>query len=568
MQIWPWSSSPVAHGFPAGLIKIFEDRTMGHYLAATLLALCLFAAVGRASVFVLVTIPLAALVPAECFYITHFGGSPSSAGVIAVIAETGAAESREFISGNALAFTVAPIAVVVAGVVARDYLRRHEIVWLHRSRSWLAITLFAFPAITLALAAASRQPEPKGEEARWTPSIVFPFDVVNLGEIFPWGIPVRIADYVTQRATMPDGVRALQAFRFGATVDPVHAPRTVVLVIGESARADHFGINGYSRATTPRLSSMPDLLNFTHVASVTNQTRTSVPFMLTRIPAGSRLYGPPTERSIVSAFREAGYRTWWISNQQPSHGDAVISYFAGEADAAKFINTASYGQQGLYDESLLPELKTALSDPAPHRFIVLHTLGSHWSYHLRYPEGFDRYQPSMVGVVNSYDNSILYTDMVLAEIIEMMRRQDDDSVVLYVSDHGQTLSEGACRYSGHGIMSATNFHVPLFVWMSPTFARKHPEWVASMRRNADKPLSTSSVFPTLAELGALRFDGMRGELSLANPDVNAGRRLVSFDTREWTDLDHDLAAKDCAGPAAVVRLQAGPVPSATAATKR
>ena len=558
----------MADGFPMVLVDIFNDSTVGHYLAAILLALCLFAAVGRASVFVLVTIPLAALVPAECFYITHFGGSPSSGGVIAVIAEAGAAESREFISGNVLAFLAAPIALVAAGAAACRFLRRREIVWAHRSRSWLAITLVAFPAITLALATSSRQPEPTGEQARWIPSIVFPFDVVHLGDIFPWGIPIRIADYVTQRATMPDGVRALQAFRFGATVDSVHAPRNVVLVIGESARADHFGINGYSRATTPRLSSMPDLLNFTHVASVTNQTRTSLPFILTRIPAGSRLYGPPTERSVVSAFREAGYRTWWISNQQPARGDAVVSYFAGEADAAKFINTASYAQQGLYDESLLPELKTALSDPAPHRFIVLHTLGSHWSYHLRYPKGFDRYQPSMVGVINSYDNSILYTDTVLAEIIETMRHEDDDSVVLYVSDHGQTLSEGACRYSGHGIMSATNFHVPLFVWMSPTFARKNPEWVTSMRRNADKPLSTSSVFPTLAELGALRFAGMRGELSLVNPDVNAGKRLVSFDTREWTDLDRDLAAKDCAGPAAVARLQAGPVRSTTAATMR
>ena len=529
----------------------------------------------------LITIPLMALVPIECFYITRFGGWPSSGGVIAVIAEAGAAESHEFLGSNLWAMVFLPLLMAFVGIVAARHLRRRDIRWHHRSRRWLAVTLIAFPVVTVALALPSRQPQPEGEDAHWQPPTPFPLDVIHLGEIFPWGIPIRVADFIEQRATTPEGVRALRAFRFGATINPTHAPRNVVLILGESARADHFGLNGYSRATTPRLSAMSDIFNFTHVASVTNQTRTSVPFMLTRMPAGTLLYGPPPERSIVSAFREAGYRTWWISNQQPAHIDTVISYFAGEANASAFINTANYAQPGLYDEALLPTLKAALADPTEHRFIVLHTLGSHWHYHLRYPETFDRYQPSMSGqadwsgwdkrkrelLVNSYDNSILYTDTVLADIVEMLRQRNEDTVVLYVSDHGQTLFEGACRFVGHGIMSATNFHVPLFVWMSPALAQRNPQWIAAMRGNADKPLSTSSVFSTLAEIGGLRFAGLRGETSLLNPDVSLGTRLVSFDTREWTDLDHGLAAKDCAGPDAVARIQPTPPPAMWSAAR-
>ena len=198
-----------------------------------------------------------------------------------------------------------------------------------------------------------------------------------------------------------------------------------MLVIGESARADRWAINGYARPTSPHLSSTPNLVSFHDVVSIATATRVSVPIILTRKPADFAESFAFPERSVVSLFKEAGFHTVWLSNQAlVGQYDTPISVYAKEADVPAFLNPSSYDVQTPFDEVLLGPLKSALTSEHAAVFVVVHMLGSHFNYRHRYPEAFDQFHPSPTphdpvslhdprwkeALNNAYDNSILYTD--------------------------------------------------------------------------------------------------------------------------------------------------------------
>jgi glucan phosphoethanolaminetransferase (alkaline phosphatase superfamily) len=208
------------------------------------------------------------------------------------------------------------------------------------------------------------------------------------------------------------------------------------MVIGESSRYDRWSLNGYARETNPLLSQEANLVALPDVITSVSATRLSVPVIISRKPATQSLKDGFSEKSFLTAFKEAGFKTFWLSNQI-SFGkfDTPVSVFAKEADVVDFLNLGGFTDNSNYDEVLFGPLKHALADPAPKKLIVLHTLGSHWNYSHRYPKQFDKWQPSLFGVDkpvytdirikeqlnNSYDSSILYTDWFLAHVIDALK---------------------------------------------------------------------------------------------------------------------------------------------------
>jgi glucan phosphoethanolaminetransferase (alkaline phosphatase superfamily) len=386
-----------------------------------------------------------------------------------------------------------------------------------------------------------------------------PFDSAAFAHTWPFGLGVRGYDFYRERAYLADLNRRSANFHFGA--HPGHAgdaPQLVVLVIGESSRYDRWSLNGYARDTNPLLSQQANLVTLPDVITSVAATRLSVPVIISRKPATESLKDGFAEKSVLTAFREAGYKTFWLSNQI-SFGkfDTPVSVFAKEADVVEFLNLGSYNDKSSLDEVLLGPLARAVADPAPKKLVVLHSLGSHWNYSHRYPASFDRWLPSLYGVDkpvytdlkikpqlnNSYDSSILYTDWFLSHAIDAIKASGTAASMLYVADHGQTLYDGSCRVAFHGHNNQYEFHVPAFVWYSDQYRERYPARIDELVRHRGAHLATENMFHTLLDLGDIRYPGERLEWSFANSRFRPHKRYV--DSYGWTDYDNAVMKGDC-----------------------
>lgn len=252
--------------------------------------------------------------------------------------------------------------------------------------------------------------------------------------------------------------------------------RTVVFVIGESSNRNDWSLFGYSRETTPKLEKLRDnLILFPDTVSSFGSTDIEVTRILTG--ATHALGGKwQTEPDVILLAKAAGYKIFWLSNQNDFFLNTV---FGKEADDFKLVNDG-LGQRSdtSLDEKLLPEVDKALADPAPLKFIVVHSIGSHQHYSLRYPAGFSRFDDlddevsemmalkwSALKVArNTYDNTILYTDYFLSEVIGRLdRTQGAAASMLYVSDHAQEVGHLTSVW-GHNFKLESGFTVPMFLW--------------------------------------------------------------------------------------------------------
>lgn len=558
LPAWPW----IVEQARTPVDQTTQLLAGGHLTAigvGALFCLALLAVTGRASRYVLVTLPFAALVPLESLYILKYG-QPTDAVAFGVASATHWREASEFVTGIVAYAVLASVAIAVAGIALYARLRSKDLRWRHRSRWYALLGMFIVAAVTAAQAGGWHNLIARRADAAMQGGgeIATPLER-TLERSYPLGLVVRWNEFDERRRRAVEAAARASGFRFGATAGDGAA--TVVLVIGESMRADHLGLNGYHRETTPELSKVASLYSFRHATAAAGATRESIPYLLTRRTLGVDPDKWLAERSIVSAFREAGFSTWWISTQAPvgalEDSSAVI---AEESANKRYVNPAGHARRAALDEATIPVLAEALRDGAARRFVVVHLLQAHWDYRLRYPSGLGPFQPSgtdgeiwsiysrsqRVPIVNAYDNAVHYADRVLARIIETLQSTGQSVGLVYMSDHGQTLFEGRCLSGSHAVPSRTVFEVPLLIWVSPAFRERFPDKVAALAGNLERPVTAESVFPTLAELGGLEFDGSKRQLSLANATYKPGRRLVTLDTRRWIDFERELPAMDCA----------------------
>lgn len=476
---------------------------------------------------VLVLLPVALLAPWEAWYILQYGRS-SDAHVLGILSETDWSEASAFAAGwvgsvVALSLLGASLCLGTAWLA-----RASQLAWRPARLRWWLVT-GAAAAFVPALLAAWTEASQAADLAPWAP----PEDLAlartpdpllaDLAHSFPSGVPLRIAHYLDHVAALRDTAARLSHFRFGArplTDGPTATRQLHVVVIGETGRPDRWQLNGYARPTTPRLVAREDVISFRNMVSPWAWTRMSVPVILSRKPGTDRnpYFG---ERSLVSAFREAGYRTYWYSTQSPLGGhDSSIALMAREAHESRFVNAADYKAAGVHDDALLPWLDAVIARDEPKQLVVLHTLGSHYNYSHRYPPRFERFTPSLSGrtdaqlhdpsqaseMGNAYDNSVLFTDHVLAEAIERLERSGVAATLFYVADHGENLFDDGCPMAGHGRHTERDFRVASLLWLSERFRAQAPAAAEAARRQVDAPLSTSQVFPTLLHLAGLTVD--------------------------------------------------------------
>jgi lipid A ethanolaminephosphotransferase len=288
-------------------------------------------------------------------------------------------------------------------------------------------------------------------------------------------------------------------------------PLLFVVVVGETVRADHFGLNGYERQTTPELAKL-NVLNFSDVTSCGTSTEVSLPCMFSRW--GRANYNEKrirSEQSVLNVLARLGVNVLWRDNQAGCKGVCVGDGIRmDDLPAAPVAELCKAGR--CYDEVLLHNLKDRLAANTGSSLVVLHQLGNHGpAYFSRYPPQFKRFTPtcdtaelrecSRETIVNSYDNAILYTDYVLSQAIEFLKQMSDrfDTALLYVSDHGESLGDHGLYLHGmpYAIAPAEQTHVPMVIWTSPQFASSFGINESCMRDRAQQPASHDNLFHTL-----------------------------------------------------------------------
>ena len=311
---------------------------------------------------------------------------------------------------------------------------------------------------------------------------------------------------------------------------------TLVLVIGETSRADNWQLYGYSRKTNPLLTQTKGLTVFTDYMSQSNTTHKSVPILLSLAEADNYdiLYHT---KGIMQAFREAGYHTVYLSNQQRNH--SFIDFLGEQADDCLFLRDSH--PDNAFDTDLLVPLAQKLARQKGRRtFIVLHTYGSHFSYADRYPGDMREFQSDQYDgakrqyrpqLINAYDNSICQTDLLLRRIIEQLTAHGGSAAMVYTSDHGEDIFDDARHLFLHAspFPSFWQLHVPLIVWTSPTYRQRHGAITSALHANRHKAAESNSVFHTLLTMGGVTTSYRNDSLSLASPIYTSHRRLFIDD---------------------------------------
>ncbi len=303
-----------------------------------------------------------------------------------------------------------------------------------------------------------------------------PYNIITSSVNYTWD---RLFQHVTMKK--PEGY---------SYPDKDSEPLKIVLIIGESARADHFSLNGYNRETNIYTSKRKNVISFKNAISCGALTRIAVPCILTSSNDG--------ETSLLGVFNSLGFYTKWLGAQGAFSTNDPISNIINEAHSSVLLEKQKMLDNSVFDEELLPYLDKELADKTNRdMFTVLHLYGSHWQYQARYPKQFGYFTPvcektymrefvasdqikaikecaDIKSIVNAYDNSIIYTDYIVDQVMDKLA--DKNAVVIYMSDHGESLGEGG-RYLHGNFDAPEQRHIPLLWWESDKFiAKHHKEW--------------------------------------------------------------------------------------------
>ncbi len=295
-----------------------------------------------------------------------------------------------------------------------------------------------------------------------------------------------------------------------------------VLVISESQNRLHFSVYGYNRETTPFLRSIADdLYIFSDINSAAVYTNASVEKMITFADNHNDMQGYESG-DLIRFFKDAGFKTYWLSNQYYlGPHDSLYSAIAYKADEAVFLNKISsfFLETESYDEALLPYFDKILKDKdTKKKFVVLHLIGSHAPYEMRYPEGrgsfgWDMGIKDVMGGISkqkdiaTYDNSIEYTDSILKDIISGLKASGDDSYLLFLSDHGVDVYDTYPDKSlprSNSTLSPSMYQIPFIVWLSESYKNNYPGVAERMKKALNRRYQTDRVIHTIIDLSRLQ----------------------------------------------------------------
>lgn len=287
----------------------------------------------------------------------------------------------------------------------------------------------------------------------------------------------------------------------------------VIMVVGETARADRFSLNGYPRKTNPLLEKQK-VVSFSNVRSCATLTAISVPCMFSIYPEdGFKVARASGKENALDVLVRSGANLLWRDNNSSSKGVAERVLIEDFRDP----KNNPVCDVECRDEGMLSGLQEYVNKrPKGDIVIVLHAMGNHGpAYYKRYPKAFRKFKPECLTnelsdctdeqINNAYDNAVLYTDYFLNKVIEFLKKNDSkfETAMLYVSDHGESLGENNVYLHGlpNFLAPEEQRHVPMIMWVGKNFRRAKYDGLMAKK---DRPYSHDNIYHTL--LGMMEIE--------------------------------------------------------------
>jgi lipid A ethanolaminephosphotransferase len=474
--------------------------------------------------------PTASLLVLVAAFNTHFMwqyGAVIDPTMLANVVHTDAREVRDLLSFSLL-FTVLLVAGVPLWWIWRQPLRTRP--WLAqtgRNAGGAVLGLLVVVVVTLLTYQSMASLMRNHKSLRY---MINPLNSV-------YAATRLVADQLPQqvRTRQPVGEDA----QLGATYAQQARPPLLLVVVGETARAQNWGLSGYARPTTPALArwqAQGDLVNYGQVQSCGTNTQVSVPCLfspLTREQGGDKT---ALHESLLDVLQRAGLAVLWLDNQ---------SGCKGVCERVPNASTRELQLPGLceggecFDEAMLHGLDDRIAALDPQRsarglVLVMHQMGSHGpAYSRRTPASRKPFQPECTSntlsdcapdqLVNAYDNTIAYTDHVLDQTLNWLQQRaaagTNDTGLIYVSDHGESLGENGLYLHGvpYAFAPQQQTHVPMVTWMSPGLQQRTGVRSDCLRQRADQALAHDNLFHSVLGLMDVRTQVYQPALDLFQP---------------------------------------------------
>ncbi len=357
----------------------------------------------------------------------------------------------------------------------------------------------------------------------------------------PWQLVMGYQDYQRELASIESNLLSLDKIPplNNLTEAPKSLPTTVVIVIGESTTRMHMSLYGYQRNTNPKLSSIKhELITFNNVFSSRPSTIESLEQVLT-FADQEHPNDYKNTPSLISMMKQAGYKTYWITNQQTiTKRNTMLTTFAKQADEQIFLNNARNQNSYSFDEKVIAPFTEKLTDTAQKKLIIVHLLGTHMKYQYRYPDAYNHFKTSRglkatlsddkAQQINEYDNAIRYNDHVVYELISRLKNspQKQQSLLVYFSDHGEDVYDSkpfSFQGRNEGKPTYPMYAIPFMVWHS-----KNWEYADKLNDPTikNRQYDNADFIYTWSDMLSLSYDGYRDDESILSKDFSDDAILV------------------------------------------
>lgn len=302
-------------------------------------------------------------------------------------------------------------------------------------------------------------------------------------------------------------------------------PKNVVVIIGESFSKRHSSLYGYDKKTNPYLQKLVQDSLLYVFTNITSPATTTVPVFKSIMSTYKPEYGDTIKwyecLSIQEVLKKSGYKTYWISNQsQAGLYDNIIAKYASLCDIISFSGNRFKGfRKTDLDEIVLDSIRKydLKKDSNELNFTFIHLMGSHHDFKKRYPSTFNKFTiddysdklDSQKQVLSEYDNSVLYNDSIINEIIKVY--DDEESIIIYFSDHSIDLYDSRDDYIGHAIPNneksvEAGSNIPFMVYVSPKYQANFPDDCERIRKTVNKKFRTDNMIYTIMDIIGTDFE--------------------------------------------------------------